>query len=76
MERRGLLITTEPNLPRLANEKVKSIRGTRHLLRVNPKRPSDDDLVTLSTKRRPGFSTRSVTNGVDSSGFQQRLLAD
>ena len=25
------------NLPRLANEKVKSIRGTRHLLRVNPK---------------------------------------
>ncbi len=30
---------SQANLPRLANEKVKSVRGTRHLLRVNPKRP-------------------------------------
>ena len=30
---------SQANLPGLANEKVKSVRGTRHPLRVNPKRP-------------------------------------
>jgi hypothetical protein len=30
---------SQANLTRLANEKVKSVRGTRHLLRVSPKRP-------------------------------------
>ena len=38
MGRRGLL--TAANLPRLANEKVKSVSGIRHLLRVNPMRPA------------------------------------
>ena len=49
MGRRELLTAT--NLPRLANEKVKSVRGTRHLLRVNPKRPVTTIRVTLTTTK-------------------------
>src|SRR6478672_2726599 len=58
MERRGLLTAT--NLPRLANEKVKSVRGTRHLLRVNPKRPVTTIRVHPSPPRkaRPGAGDR------------------
>ena len=43
----GGTLLTATNLPRLANEKVKSVRGTRPLLRVNPKRPVTTIRVTL-----------------------------
>jgi hypothetical protein len=35
----GTLHHSQANLPPLENEKFKSVRGTRNLLRVNPKRP-------------------------------------